>query len=128
GTVLRGALSRLLKPSKQNIEGFDALGVSYKDFQSGAIGLPDVLDQIKKGTVGMTGAQRTQTLALAFGTEAQSGMNILVNQGAGALRDLTKDTQGATGYTKELADQMNNTDKNQLAKFKESIKALSVTF
>lgn len=36
GTALRGMLTRLLKPSKQNVEGFDALGISFRAFQKEA--------------------------------------------------------------------------------------------
>lgn len=128
GTVLRGALTRLLKPSKQNIEGMSKLGIKSSDFKKGLLDLPTILDKIRKNTVGWTDQQRSAAIALAFGTEAQSGMNVLINQGGDALRKLTKDTKNASGYTKELANQMNDTDKNQLNKFKESIKALSIVF
>lgn len=37
GTALRGMLTRLLKPSKQNVEGFDALGISFRAFQKEAL-------------------------------------------------------------------------------------------
>ena len=127
GTALRGALTRLLKPSKQNIEGFEKLGVSVKDFKNGTIGLPDILDTIKNNTKGWTDAQRTAAIALAFGTESQSAMNVLVGQGGDALRNLTDDTYGATGATKEIAKAMNDLPANKVARFKESIKVLGIT-
>ncbi|MFC0232755.1 phage tail tape measure protein [Vagococcus entomophilus] len=128
GTALRGALSKLLKPSDANAAAMAAMGVNFEAFQKGAIGFPEILSQIEKGTQGWNGATRAQYLALAFGTEAQTGMNILVNQGADALTNLTGETEKASGYTQKLANQMNNTDKNQLNKFKESIKNLSTVF
>ncbi|MDU0404047.1 hypothetical protein KF7HA_02429 [Lactococcus lactis] len=82
----------------------------------GNIGLPDMLDTIKKHTEGMTDAEKSSLVAKAFGVEAQTGMNVLINQGGDALRNLTKETQNATGYTKKLADQMNNSDKNAFNK------------
>ncbi|XXO40373.1 phage tail tape measure protein [Lactiplantibacillus plantarum] len=126
GTSLRGALSALLTPSKQNMEGFKALGVSVSDFKKGTLTLPDILDNIKAKSKGMTKQQLQSNLALAFGTEAQSGMNILVNEGGDALRKLTSETQNSTGYTKKLADTMNDTAKANVDKFKQSLNVLGI--
>lgn len=59
GTALRGALTRLLKPSKQNIAGFEKLGISVDEFKNGTLTLPDMLNKIKQNTEGWTDAQRT---------------------------------------------------------------------
>lgn len=126
GTALRGALSRLLKPTKESSVAFKALGVNLDEWKKGNIGLPDMLDTIKKSTEGMTDAEKSSLVAKAFGTQAQTGMNILIHQGGDALRDLTKETQNATGYTKKLADQMNDSDKNAFNKAKASLEVLSI--
>uniref|UniRef100_UPI00359C7910 phage tail tape measure protein n=1 Tax=Enterococcus faecalis TaxID=1351 RepID=UPI00359C7910 len=128
GTALRGALTRLLKPSKQNIAGFEQLGISVDDFKNGTLTLPDILDKIKANTEGWTDAQKASAIATAFGTEAQSGMNVLVHQGGDALRELTEKTRNATGYTKGIADVMNNTAAAKVEKFKSSLNILSITF
>jgi TP901 family phage tail tape measure protein len=127
GTALRGALTRLLKPSKTNAEAMKELGFSSREFKDGALDLPGVIDRIKTSTQGMTSAQKTALIAQAFGTEAQTGMNILVNQGSEALRGLTKETQNAAGYTAKLAKQMNSSDANAINRLKESVKVLAVT-
>lgn len=126
GTALRGALSRLLKPTKESSVAFKALGVNLDEWKKGNIGLPDMLDTIKKSTEGMTDAEKSSLVAKAFGTQAQTGMNILIHQGGDALRDLTKETQNATGYTKKLADQMNDSDKNAFNKAKASLEVLAI--
>lgn len=128
GTSLRGALTSLLNPSAQNAEGFKKLGVSIKDFKSGSLTMPDILDKIKESTKGMTKAQKQAALAQAFGTEAQSGMNILVSQGGDELRKLTKETQNATGYTHDMAKDMNSTSKAHIDQFKQSLHVLAITF
>lgn len=127
GTALRGALTRLMKPSESNIKGFEELGIAVDDFKNGSLTLPDILDTIKKNTNGWTGAQKASAIALAFGTEAQSGMNVLVNQGGDALRKLTSETQNANGYTKQVANTMNNTAKAKIEKFKSSLQVLGIT-
>lgn len=128
GTALRGALTRLLKPSKQNIAGFDQLGISVDAFKEGTLTLPDILDKIKTNTQGWTDAQRTSAIALAFGTESQSAMNVLVNQGGDALRNLTSETESASGATKKIADSMKDLPANKVARFKESLNVLAITF
>lgn len=127
GTALRGALTRLLKPSKENAAAMERLGFSSEEFRSGAIGLPDVLDRIKKSTEGMTEADKAALIAKAFGTEAQSAMNALVNEGGDSLRNLTKETKKAKGYTKELSDEMSKGSKSGVAKFKAALEVLEIT-
>ena len=128
GTALRGALTRLLKPSDQNIAGFEQLGISVDAFKEGTLTLPDILDKIKANTQGWTDAQRTSAIALAFGTESQSAMNVLVNQGGDALRNLTSETESASGATKKIADSMKDLPANKVARFKESLNVLAITF
>ena len=127
GTALRGALTRLLKPSEQNAEAMKELGFSAEEFKKGQIGLPDVIDRIKKSTEGLTDAEKASLIAKAFGTESQTAMNALVNEGSDALRGLTEETKGATGYTKELAKAMNSTDAAKFAQAKAKMEVLAIT-
>lgn len=126
GTALRGALSKLLNPSKANADAFEKLGFSAEEFRSGAIKLPDVLDRIKQNTEGMTDAQKAALIAQAFGVEAQSGMNTLVNEGGDALRRLTEETKNAGGYTEQLAKKMSGSAQSGMERFKASLEVLQI--
>lgn len=126
GTSLRGALSQLLNPSAQNEVAFKKLGVSVKDFKNGTLDLPGILDKINTNTKGMTKQQKSATVAMAFGTQAQTGMNAMLSQGGEKLRELTKETKNAKGYTKSLAETMNNTAQANVKKFKESLNVLGI--
>lgn len=126
GTALRGALTRLLKPSKQNLQGFNELGISVADFKKGTLTLPDILDKIKNNTKGWTDQQRASAVALAFGTEAQAGMNALIGAGGGELRKYTSEAEHASGTTAKIANQLNNTDAAKLKRFQESIHVLGI--
>lgn len=127
GTALRGALSKLLDPSKENAAAFEKLGFSAEEFRSGAIKLPDVIERIKKNTEGMTDAQKAAIIAQAFGVEAQSGINALVNEGADSLRNLTTETKNAEGYTDSLYKKMSGSGKSAVDRFKSSIEVLQIT-
>ena len=126
GTALRGALTRLLRPSKQNIKGFNELGISVADFKKGTLTLPEILDKIKNNTKGWTDQQRASAIALAFGTEAQAGMNALISAGGGELRKYTSEAEHASGTTAKIANQLNNTDAAKLKRFQESIHVLGI--
>ncbi|UYX01582.1 phage tail tape measure protein [Lacticaseibacillus paracasei] len=126
GTALRGALTRLLKPSKQNLQGFNELGISVADFKKGTLTLPEILDKIKNNTKGWTDQQRASAVALAFGTEAQAGMNALIGAGGGELRKYTSEAEHASGTTAKIANQLNNTDAAKLKRFQESIHVLGI--
>lgn len=127
GTALRGALSKLLDPSKENAKAFEKLGFSAEEFRSGAIKLPDVIERIKKNTEGMTDAQKAALIAQAFGIEAQSGINALVSEGADALRGLTQETKNAEGYTDQLYKKMSGSGKSSVERFKSSLEVLQIT-
>lgn len=127
GTALRGALTRLIKPSQQNIKGFQELGINVQDFKNHTLSLPDMIEKIRKNTAGWTNEQRASAIAMAFGTDAQAGMNAIISQGGGALTDLTNKTEHAGGTTKKIANQMNNTSKAHMKQFKESLKVLSTS-
>ncbi|MGV3189855.1 phage tail tape measure protein [Streptococcus sp. 11273D007BT] len=127
GTALRGALSKLLDPSKENAAAFEQLGFSAEEFRSGAIKLPDVIDRIRKNTEGMTDAQKAAIIAQAFGVEAQSGINALVSAGADELNKLTDATKGAAGYTDELYKKMSGSGKSAVERFRSSLEVLQIT-
>lgn len=126
GTALRGALTRLIKPSKQNIEGFKKLGINVEDFKKGTLTMPDLLDKIKNNTKGWTKEQRASAIALAFGTEAQSGMNALISAGGGELRKYTKYAENSAGSTKKIADSMNQTQAAKIKRFQQALHVLSI--
>lgn len=106
GTALRGALTRLLKPSKQNAEAMEELGINVEAFQAGTLKFPEILDLIATNTANWTDEQRAAAIATAFGTEAQTAMNALVSAGSGELITLTNEAKNASGATKEIADAM----------------------
>lgn len=117
-----------MKPSKQNVAGFKAMGVSVEDFKKGTLTLPEIIDKIKNNTKGWTDQQRASSIAMAFGTEAQAGMNALISSGGDELRKYTKGAEDSAGTTKKIADQLNDTQAAKVARFKESIHVLGIEF
>lgn len=126
GTNLRGMLTSLVKPTKQNTEGFKSMGISSKQLAHDSHDLPQLIDDITHGTKGWTNAERGKALAQAFGRENQAAANALVKAGSKSLRDLTKDTENAGGATKKVAEQMSNTSANNVKKLIASLQVLGI--
>lgn len=126
GTALRSALTRLMKPSKQNAAGFKEMGINVADFKKGTLTLPEIIDKINTNTKSWTKEQKAAAIAMAFGTEAQAGMNALISAGGDQLRDYTSKAKNASGETKKIADSMNNTQQAKIQRFQQSLHVLSI--
>ena len=124
GTALRAALQRLLTKGAYD-KKFQELGVDLAGFRKGAIGLPEVIDQINKSTKGMPDPKKAGLIAGAFGKQAQ-GFMALIKGGGDQLRNLTKEAENSAGATKRVADQMNKTPAAQWDRFKETLKVVSM--
>lgn len=127
GTNLRGMLTSLVKPTKQNTAAFKSMGMSAKELNEDSHNLPKLIDDISNGTKGWTKAERTHAIAQAFGRENQAAVNALVESGSDSLRKLTKNTEESGGATKKVADQLNDTKANQIKRFQSSIQVLGIT-
>ncbi|CAM4136244.1 phage tail tape measure protein [Nocardiopsis rhodophaea] len=97
GTVLRGAISRLLKPTGAVKDTLDDLGVSVTDSSGKMRSLTDIFSQLED-----SGASTSDMLTI-FGVEAGPGMSALLEQGSGALADLTGELEGAGGTAQDIA-------------------------
>lgn len=128
GTGLRGILTSLIKPTKSQDEAFRSMGISAKRLQEDSHNLPQLIDDIQKGTAHASKAERGRALALAFGKQQQSAANALVEFGSSKLRELTKATNESGGATKRVADQLNDTQANKIKRFQSSLQALAISF
>ena len=102
------------------------MGISSKQLAHDSHDLPQLIDDITKGTKGWSNAERGKALAQAFGRENQAAANALVKAGSASLRGLTKDTENAGGATKKVADQMNNTAEANVKKMIASLQVLGI--
>lgn len=127
GTNLRGILTALVNPSAQAAKALEKMGISAKRAKEDASDLPTLIDDISKGTKTWTKEDKAQALSQIFGRRNQAAMNALLKAGSGELRTLTKETKAASGATKEVAAQMNQTKANQIKREIENIKQLGIS-
>lgn len=110
GTVLRGALTRLTNPAKDAKDVMSKLGMSFSDAQGNMLPMEGIIQELQKGTKGLTQEQKNQAMATLFGQEALSGMLVLTDQGPEKLAGLTKGLEESSGAAKAAADiMMDNT-------------------
>ena len=127
GTNLRGILTSLVRITPNAAKELQKMGISSKQAGKDASDLPQLIDDITKGTKGWSAADKAKSMATIFGKQNQAAMNALIEAGSGSLRKLTKETENATGATKKVAEQMSQTKANQIKRTVENIKQMGIT-
>lgn len=126
GTTIRGALTRLVKPTKQVYEGMDALGVKFFDNQGQMKSMSKIIEELRTSTKGLSDEEKNKALAQIFGTEALSGMLALVNSSPGEFDNLTKALKNSDGAAMEMANTMMDNTKGAIEQMKGSIETAGI--
>ncbi|WP_243895681.1 phage tail tape measure protein [Clostridium botulinum] len=106
GTALRGAISRLVKPSEASAEKMEALGIKVFDNNGKMKALGEVIDEVKKGTSKLTEEQKMNALVTIFGQEAIAGINALMTEGGDSVRKYADELKKADGSAAKAAETM----------------------
>ncbi len=128
GTTLRGALSRLSKPTKAMKEAMSDLGISFYDSEGKMKSLSEQVGMLKKATAGMTDEQRNNYLVTLYGQEALSGMLALMEVGEDELASLTKSYEECDGAAKKAAKTMQDNLNGALEELGGSAETLGILF
>ena len=127
GTILRGSISRLIKPSKDAAETMNQLGVKTFDSTGKMKPLPAILDEINKKTSNLTQQQKMNTLVTLFGQEAVTGMNALLKEGGNEVRSYSKELKNADGSAKKTADTMENNLGGSMRSLKSAMEGAAIS-
>ena len=111
GTVIRGALTSLIKPSNEAGSALEGLGINLEDLAKSSDPLRLALNAMEKAGVDTT------TIMTVFGQEAGPGMASLLKQGTGALDDYEAGLRSSSGVAEKMA-------KDQVKTFSGMIKIL----
>ncbi|MFV0529476.1 MAG: phage tail tape measure protein [Lachnospiraceae bacterium] len=114
GTSLRGAMSRLVKPTDKMAETMAELGLSFFDSEGKMISLTDMTAMLQEKTAGLTDEQRNNALVTLFGQESLSGMLALMQAGPEKLSTLTASYKDCDGAAAEMAATMQDNLKSAL--------------
>lgn len=128
GTTLRGALSRLSKPTDDMQQAMDELGVSFYDSKGKMLSLADQVGMLQSAMEGMTDEQKNNYLVTLYGQEALSGMLALINEGPGSLESLTAAYEECDGAAQTAATTMQDNLKGAVEELSGSAESLGIVF
>lgn len=127
GTTLRGALTRLVKPTKQMYGVMDDLGLSFFDANGNMLSMEGIMRELEEGTNGLTQEQKNNAIATLFGQEAMSGMLALIDAGPDKLSQLTKGLETSDGAAAAMAKTMNKNGKGAIEQMYGALETAGVT-
>lgn len=128
GTSLRGALSRLSKPTDDMAAAMDELGISFYDSNGKMKSLTEQVGMLRQATEGMTDEQKNNYLVTLYGQEALSGMLALINEGEGSLGELTEAYRSCDGEAQKAAETMQDNLSGALEQLSGSAETLGLAF
>ncbi len=120
GTGLRGAVTRLLKPSNEAAEVMERLGLQVTDSAGKMLPFRDIIGQLERSSIS-TGDAMT-----LFGLRAGPAMLALISQGSQALADLTVKMEESGGTAKRISDAQLATFSGQLAILRSAIEDVAI--
>lgn len=127
GTTLRGALVRLMNPTKEMCTVMDAYGLSMYDSSGKMKSLKEIVGMLNNKFGDLTDQQKNLEVATLFGTESLSGMLALMNAGPEEIDKLTKSLENSDGSAQKMAKTMQNNLKGALEEAGGSLETMAIT-
>lgn len=106
GTTLRGALTRLAKPTGEVKSAMEKYGISITDAQGKMLPLGDLMEQFREKLGGLSRAEQAAAATTLFGKTSMSGMLAIINASEKDYNKLTKAIYNADGSAKTMAETM----------------------
>ena len=128
GTTLRGALSRLSKPTADMLQAMNELGIEFYDSEGKMLSLADQVGMLQSAMEGMTDEQKNNYLVTLYGQEALSGMLALINEGPDSLASLTAAYEQCDGSAQTAAATMQDNLKGAVEELSGSAESLGIVF
>lgn len=126
GTSLRGALSRLVKPTEAMQVTMDQLGLEFFDLNGNMLPLDGIISNLETGFEGLNQEQRNNALVTLFGQESLSGMLALVERGPEELVALTESFENADGAAADMATTMLDNTSGSIEQMMGSLETLGI--
>ncbi|MCT4406528.1 phage tail tape measure protein [Lactococcus cremoris] len=126
GTSLRGALSRLAKPTDAMQAKMDELGLSFYDSEGKMKPLKDQIGMLKDAFKGLTPEQQQNALVTLYGQESLSGMLALIDKGPDKLGKLTDSLKNSDGAADKMAKTMQDNMNSSLEQMVGSLESAAI--
>lgn len=126
GTTLRGALTRLGKPTKQSAQLMETLGIEVFDAQGKMKPFSNVLSILKDKFSTLSEEQQVQAVTTIFGQESMSGMLKLIDGAGSSFDNLRDGLKDSTGAAREMAETINAGASGSIEELKGSLETLGI--
>lgn len=126
GTTLRGALSRLAKPTKRMAVTMDKLNLDFFDSDGNMKSLKEQVGMLQKSFVGLSKEEKTNALVSLYGQEPLSGMMALIDKGPDKLGTLTKSFENSDGAADEMARTMQDNMNSSLEQMMGALESAAI--
>lgn len=126
GTTIRGALTRLAKPTKVMLDTMDALGLEFYNANGEMKSLTEITGLLEDKMADLTDEQRQNALVTLFGQESLSGMLSLMNRGSEELANLTNAYRSCDGAAQDMARTMQSNLKAQVEQVQGGLESLAI--
>jgi len=126
GTALRGAVTRMVKPTGEAAKLMEQLGIRLTDAQGNMLPFRDVMDQLRVSFSKLTAEQQAQYASIIFGQEAMSGMLAIINASEEDYQKLATAIDNSTGAAERMAKQMQDNLKGRLTELKSAIEGVAL--
>nr|DAS80708.1 MAG TPA: minor tail protein [Caudoviricetes sp.] len=126
GTALRGAMSNMVKPTKEMQNAMNKLGISVTDSQGKMKPFKTVMDDMRRGFSKLSTDQRAYYANVLFGDTAMSGMLGIINATTEDYDALTKSIYGASGAALRQSEIMQDNLQGDFNKLKSAVEEISL--
>lgn len=126
GTSLRGALTRMVKPTESAAIWMEKLGIEVTNSDGSMKSLDEVMRILRSSMSGLTDEQKAQAVATIFGQEAMSGMLAIINASDADFEKLTKSINNADGAAEEMAETMMDNTAGAIEQMMGSLETLGI--
>lgn len=128
GTALRGALTRMISPSKEASKYMEKYGISMTNTDGSMKSLGEVMDMLRSKLGNLTEAEKAQFAAEVFGQQSMSGMLSIIDAADDDYEKLTDAIYNADGAAKQMAQTMLNNLKGQFVLLKSALEGVALQF
>jgi TP901 family phage tail tape measure protein len=128
GTQLRNMMLSLANPTEKAAKQLERMGIVTQDSHGNYLDIIDIIGQFETATKSMGSAEKAAALSTIFGSRTVTGMNILLQEGAGKLRDYRKELENAGGAAADIAAAMRGSIKNKIEVLKSALTELGFKF
>lgn len=126
GTTLRGALTRLAKPTDEVQGAMEKYGISLTDAKGNMLPLRDVMGQLREKFSTLSKAEQAQAATTLFGKNAMSGMLAIINSSEKDWNKLANAIDNADGTAERMAETMMDNLGGQVTILKSALEGLAI--